>query len=312
MRLPPKILGLIFCSLLWSGVYSMSKGLMGRYHPMEIAFLRYLTAGVPLLMYCALARPKNAKRPLLWSWLRDLRRMDLRIVIVGALAFFISPFCQMTGLHRSSAIDGSLVIATEPLFTIAAACVLLGERLRRIQVVSIALAIAGVGVLADVTFDKLLSFKDARLTGDLIMIGSMFSDASYSAIAKPALDRRSPTLFMTVAIWIGIALLFGYNLAVDGPERLAGLTPLFTDLRLGDFAAFAYLGLGCTLFAYLYWMVALTSTPVSVMALTLYAQPLLGPAWGYFFLHESITISTFAGGFLILAALWLGVQPRRG
>ena len=227
------------------------------------------------------------------------------------LTFFVSPYCQMTGVHLSRAIDSSIMIAVEPLITIFAACWLLGERLRTIQVVSLGTAIFGAGILTDVTWAKFISFSDSRMIGNSIFLISMFSEAAYSAVAKPVLDRRSPLVFLTVAIWVGIVLIFTHNIIVDGPARLGGLTPLFQRGEWTDWASVLFMGLGCTIFGYLFWMIALADTPLSIMAVTLYVQPVLGVVWGHLFLGEAVTLSTYVGGALVLFAVWLGSRPRR-
>ncbi len=311
-----KLVGLILCNVIWSAAYSISKHLMLHYSPMEVSFLRLLAAGIPLLLYCLLTGPDRQKRKhsrsYLGAWIRDLQRLDGRLLLVGLLTFFVSPLCQMTGVHLSRAIDTSIMIAMEPLVTIFAACVLLGERLRTAQVVSLGLAIWGASILTDVTWAKLVLFTDARMIGNSIFLVSMLSEAAYSTVAKPVLDRRSPVVFLTVAIWVGIPLILAYNLIVDGPARLAGLAPLLQRGDWSDWVAILYLGLGCTAFTYLFWMILLTDTPVSIMAVTLYVQPVLGVVWGHFFLGESVTLSTYSGGTLMLIAVWLGSRPRRG
>ncbi|MBI3543305.1 MAG: DMT family transporter [Deltaproteobacteria bacterium] len=274
---------LLLCNVFWSSSYAISKSLMETYSPMEIAFLRFFTAGVPLAIYCAFFRAPGAKRSYYAAWLADLRPLDLRLVTVGLLTFFVSPYCQL----------------------------MLGERLRARQLVSIALALVGASIVSDLTWDKLRSFSDARLVGNSIFFVSMLSEAAYSAVAKPVLDRRAPVLFLGVAVWVGIALLFSYNMIVDGPARMAGLVPLFQRANPLDFAILAHLGLGCTVFGYLCWMIALTDTPVSVIAVTLYLQPVLGVFWGHLILREAITMSTFTGGALLLLAVWLGSRLRR-
>ncbi|MBI3557974.1 MAG: DMT family transporter [Deltaproteobacteria bacterium] len=311
-----KLAGLIFCNLLWSGAYSTSKELMKHYSPMELSLLRYLSAGLPLMLYCVLTGPERQKqirrRSYLGAWLRDLQRLDGRLLLVGLLTFFVSPYCQMTGVHLSRAIDSSLMIALEPLVTIFAACLMLGERLRAVQFISLGLAVCGAGILTDVTWAKLISFSDPRMVGNSIFLISTLSESAYSTIAKPVLNRRSPVVFLTVAIWVGIALIFTHNLLVDGPARLGGIIPLLQRGQWTDWAAILYLGPGCTLFAYLFWMIVMIDTPVSIMAVTLYVQPVLGVVWGYFFLGEAVTLSTFLGGVLLLTAVWLGSRPRRG
>jgi drug/metabolite transporter (DMT)-like permease len=304
MRLS-RVLGLVVCNILWSSSYATSKHLFATFHPLEVSFLRNLVAGLPLLIYCAW----GGRRSILANWLRHLKPLDSRMIAVGTLTFFVSPVCQMTGLNLSRAVDSSLMVAMEPLFTVFAACLLLGERLASRQILSFGMALIGAGILSEVTWGKLLAFADARLVGNLIFLISIASEASYSVFAKPVLDRRAPVLFLTVSQWTGIVLLFGANVARDGISRVAGLAP-FLAAGWSDQFLILYMGLGCSLFAYLYWMNALKDMPVSILALSLYVQPVLGVAWGACFLGETVGITTAVGAALILTAVWLGSRAR--
>lgn len=310
---PGKLFGLILCNLLWSGAYAVSKNLMAHYHPLEITFLRHFFGLIPLLVIACwgLARSPLAR------WARgfggaESRRVDPRLLAVGVLTFFVSPLFQMTGLNQSRAIDGSLMIALEPLATVLAAWLVLRERLRGYQIASLGLAIVGAGVLSEVTWGKVAAFSDARLVGNSIFFLSLFCEAAFSILSKPVLHRRSPVLFMTVATLVGVACLFTYNVAVDGPSRLGGLAQLLARGEWTDWLVYLYLGLGCTFFGYLYWLVVLQDVPVSILAMTLYIQPVLGMVWGSLFLGEVVSASTLIGAFLILTAVGLGSQPPRG
>lgn len=279
---------------------------------MEIAFLRYFAAAVPLAIYCMVKSERADGQSLARAWASDLNRVDLRIALVGVLTFFVSPYLQMTGLRQTRAIDGALMVAMEPLFTILTACLVLGERLRISQIGSILVALLGAGILTELSWSRGAVLSEARLAGNLIVLASMFSETAYSVLSKPALERRSPLIFVTGGLVTGTALLFVANVLIDGPRRLAGFAPLVENQRIGDCLAFLYLGLGCTLFGYLYWMVVLAKTPVSLMALTLYVQPVLGIVWGRILLDEPVTASTLIGAGLIVIALWLGSRPQRG
>lgn len=299
------LMGLLFCNVMWSAAYSVGKSLMQNFRPLEISFLRTCTALIPLLIYCAW----GGRRSLLARWARDIGLVDFRVFAVGFITFFLSPLCQMTGLSKSRAIDGSLIVTLEPVFTVFAALVVLRERMRLSQAMALGFGMIGVGILSDLTWDKLADFSDARLVGNAVFVLSLVSEAGYSVLSKPALDRRSPVLLVTLGLVVGAVSLFLFNIASDGTERLSGLVPLFSARRWTDCAAILYLGLGCTAFGYLFWLVVLQNAPVSAMVLTLYIQPVLGIALGHFWLGEPLSSSTMLGSLLIFVAVWLGSRP---
>lgn len=306
--------GLVFCNVCWSLSYALSKHLMLRgYHPLEITFLRHFFGLFPLLFLALRGGRRSALVRRVARW-RDPRsgasewRIDLRIVAVGLLTFFLSPVLQMKGLSLSRAIDSSLMIAIEPLVTILLAVAVLREKLGAVRGVSILLAIAGALVLSDASWEKLVGFSDARLVGNAIFLSSLVFEALYSILSKPVLDRRPPELFSAAAVFTGVSALLIHNLVRDGAARASGLAPLIASGSAGDWAAVLFMGLLCTGFAYYFWMAVLSKVSLSSMAMTLYLQPVLGMVWGDLFLGERITASTLGGAALILTAVFVGTR----
>jgi len=296
--------GLIACNIIWSVAYALSKALMREgFHSLEVSFLREATAFLGMLLYCLMAKQRRRE---LFNWPQNLKRVDWRIVLVGVLTFAMSPFCQMYGLELSRAIDGSLMIALEPLVTITFAFVFLKEKLGRYQLVAVLLALLGAGVLTELTWEKVKTLSDSRLIGNMVFLLSLMSEAAYSIVSKPALKQRTPPIFLTGALGVGTMVLFLANIILVSPSRLGGLTPLINTPQWNHIGSFLFLGLGCTLIGYLYWMTVLQRVSVSIMALTLYVQPILGMIWGNIFLGETIFATTWIGAALILAAVWLG------
>lgn len=231
------LLLLVFCNVLWSGAYSVSKNLMTEFLPMEIAFIRYSFATLPLFLIWV-------GRQFLGKKKFTFYRTDLRLVLVGVLTFFISPLFQVTGINLSRAIDSSLMVAIEPLMTIIAATIMLGERPTRRLSVSVVLAIAGVAIVTEITMVKLLSFKDGRLIGNLLMLGSLASETVYSTLVKPALGKRTPFEILAIALISGALLLGIYQLMFSDFSRLGGYKILFASTNLRHWASFLFLSWG--------------------------------------------------------------------
>lgn len=92
------------------------------------------------------------------------------------------------GLDRTSASHGALLLATETLFTIVLAVVLLGERVGRPVFVALVLGIAG-SVL--VVYQQ--AHGEASIGGDVLVLASLAAGASVVASrASSAPATRSP------------------------------------------------------------------------------------------------------------------------
>lgn len=273
---------------------------MQTYKPLEVTLLRHFFALVPLLVYLAVSTQRKQ-----WlSWLKKISlKNDYRIFVLGIVTFLISPLLQMTGLYQSRAVDGALMIAVEPLATILLAVVFLRERLKPMQILCLCLAATGAAIVSEVTLEKLQSLKDTRMLGNGLILLSLFCEGAYSILAKPLLAKRKPVHVFATALALGTVLLFLFNLIQDGAERLSGLAVLVHQGTLWHWLGFSFLGLGCSLFAYLYWMSALKEAPISLIAMTLYVQPVLGLVWGGVFMQEPLAPQTFLGAALIFLAV---------
>ncbi len=304
-----KFIGLILCSVAWSSAYAVSKSLMGKFHPLEISFLRHFFALIPLLIACLW----NGNQSRFAKFIRSTKtKTDLRILGVGLLTFFVSPFLQLKAISLTHATDAAVMIAIEPLITIVLAMLILRERMNVLQFFSIILAISGIFYLSEGTVEKFTKLNDNRVVGNLIFMSALICEGLYTIISKPALKVRDPIIFMTLAILIGDTSMFLFNVSTDGIDRLSGLAVLFGDFHFNEFIRFAFLGMILTAVGYLYWMWLLQFLPISKMALTLYIQPVFGILWGVLFLNEKVSARSSIGIGLILIAVLLGsILPER-
>jgi drug/metabolite transporter (DMT)-like permease len=111
------------------------------------------------------------------------------------------------------------------------------------------------------------------------------------------------------------------TIAVSSAASLIGTVPLLAFLRPGtvddlhglgavDVVLLLYLGLACTLFAYIAWTVALGRIDASRAVAYLYGVPALGVAIGAVTLDERITAWLVAGAALVVGGV-ATAQVRR-
>lgn len=298
-----KTLGLIFCSLIWSTAYSIGKNLMQKMHPLEVSFLRHFFALVPLLIFCFWGGRISRVVQFLKS---KKTSADIRIITIGVLTFFVSPYLQLKGIQLSRATDGAVMIAIEPLITVVLAVLILKERMNIAQIIAIIFALLGVFFLSDGTIEKLLDFKDQRIIGNLIFCGALICEGLYSILSKPALEKRDPVTIITLSLLVGVLLQVSFNFSNYGIERMSGLTPFIYELNLSEKISIMFLGAIGTAVGYLYWIWALKHLEVSKMAMTLYIQPVFGVLWGILFLNEHFSLANGIGFLLIFLAVFIG------
>jgi drug/metabolite transporter (DMT)-like permease len=212
------------------GLFSTSPVLIrwaGGLSAIEITFWRLALATATVLVFGALAG-----RPVRWR--RLPHRQFAAYGAVVALHFFL----YIASLFFTSVAHSLALVYTAPLFIALLSRVALDERLPARKWLGVAIAVAGVGVLAG--FEPDLSLR--TLAGDALAAGSAVTFAIYSVIGRAR--RAAYSLFEYAAGVYGWGALWLLPLAVwqapdsryDAPAALAllglGVGPLGTGHTL--------------------------------------------------------------------------------
>lgn len=239
---------------------------------------------------------------LVWPWLpgatprgRDFWKASL----MGVIVFTLGHRLQVWGNLLGSAGNSSVLMAVEPLLTAVAAAVFLREHIAPQRWVGFSLGIVGVALLNRVWADD---FKWAGLTASAVFIASFLSEAAYSIMGKPLLNRVGPMKILAVSLVAGTLT----NLAIDGPTtfKAAKLMPA------GAWAWVAFLSLVCTSLGYGLWLVVIRETDVNVTAMTILAQPVAGVPVAVLWLGERLHAGHLWGSAAIIAGLVIGLYAR--
>ena len=276
---------LIGMNLLWAGTVTMYKYLGAYLAAGDIATLRFGLAAVCM--------------GILWPWLpgKGPRGKDiLRALVMGVIVFCLSPRLQIAGVHRGQAGDTSLLIALEPLVVAVGAALLLKERIAPRRWWGFGLGILGVTLISQIWRDDIQVMQG--FLANLIFISSFFCEAAFSIIGKPMLERVSPLKLVAVGLLGGTAA----NVAISG----ANIPPMPAAAWL----TLAYLALICTAFGYALWYFAIQRAPISLAALTVFAQPLMGLFLAVAWLGEDLHWGQFWGSAVIVTGLIIGLRSK--
>jgi drug/metabolite transporter (DMT)-like permease len=264
--------------------------------PITLAFVR-LVLGWAVVAPFALAG--RSPRPG-----RHISRADRwALAWMGVVGFTLAMATSHWGLYWSTATNGALLLAVEPVTMVALSPLLLGERLTRREGRGTLLAIVGATVVVVNGIPGLTLAVMPHWRGDLLLLLSGVCYAAYSLIGRAVLARHSS---LTVTAW---SLFWGMvttaPLAVA--EWLAGSGP---QLGAVGVVGGLYLGIVMTGLGYLVWNWALERVTAARAAIFLNVQPLVGALLGVVWLGEPATAFTASGGALILAGLWLALTGR--
>ena len=291
---------LVITTFFWGGTFVAGKWAVGEAPPFFVATLRFAIASSVLWALVAWRRRGSEKRfPLpedgaQWAGLFSL----------GLTGVFLYNFVFLTGLSRTSATNGSLIVAFNPLLTAVLSAWWLKERVRPVQAGGLLLALLGVGVVitrGSVAVIRSLSFNP----GDLLMLGAPLAWALYTILGKKVLRTIPPLEATAYASVIGTILLLPAA-AWEG-SLLTGAR----QLTVYGWIAVLQLALLGTVVGFVWWYEGVELLGASRAAVFVNLVPLFGVLLSALILSESLAASQLAGGILVVLGVGIGTLGGR-
>jgi drug/metabolite transporter, DME family len=241
----------------------------------QIAAFRALVA----LLAIVLLIPE-ARRP--WTW---------RVALVG-VAYAAAGLLFVFANKLTTAANTVFLQATNPLFVVALAPLLLRERVRPADLGFMAVLGGGLALLFVGGNRRFATAPDPAL-GNLLAAGSAvawaFTVTGYRWLARSGVDH-GPVASAAACGNLLVALVC-----------LPGAWPLAHG-RAGDWLAVAYLGVFQLGLAYVFLSRAITRVPALEASLFLLVEPVLSPIWAWLVHGEAPGPLAVVGGAVILTA----------
>jgi chloramphenicol-sensitive protein RarD len=221
-----------------------------------------------------------------WGWLGEVMRKPKVLAGFAASAILLSTnwFIYIWAVNNGRVIDSSLGYFINPLVNVLLGFLLLGERLRPVQWLAVALAAAGVTWLTWQTGQ--LPWVALALAGSFGLYGLLRKTASLGALEGLALETL--LLFPVALIYLVILTMEGRNafMGAGTPQQLllAAAGPI-TAIPLLMFAAGA------------------RRIPLSLLGMLQYIGPTLQLLLGVWLYHEPFGGARLVGFVLIWSAL---------
>lgn len=272
----PIFLGLTI--VFWASAFAGIRAGLEEYSPGHVALARMLVASAVLAAYAFLVRMR----------LPEARDLPV-ILLCGFLAFTVYHVSLSYGEMTVTAGPASLLVNTAPIFTALLATAFLGERLRIIGWLGLAVSFLGAALIG---LGEGEGFSIAP--GAFIILIAAISVSMYLVIQKPYLQKYGALNFTSYAIWAGTLFTLVFLPGLAGEVRAA---PLDATLAL------VYLGVFPTAIAYVTYANAFARLPASRGVSFLY---LVGPmafliAW--IWLGEVPSVLSFVGGGIVLVGV---------
>ncbi len=271
---PKQILLALIIPTTWGLGFAMAKVGMDQFPPFLLMSMRFALAAMALVWF---THPP-------WGFMGRI----FLIAMISATIQYGFTFYGLKGIDASTAV---IVVQLEAPFLAILAAVFLKERLGWKRAIGMALAFAGVAVIAG----------EPRLEGNLVYVGLVATGAMTWAIGQVMVSQlrevKGPVLLAWVAMFAA-PQMFIASLLIEENQWQA-----VTQAAWTDWGIVIYLGLIMTALAYSIWYHLLSVCALSRLAPFLLLTPVTTVIFGVYILDEVFTLSMTIGACLVLVGV---------
>ncbi len=282
---------LLVVVLVWASSFIFIKVGLQEISPTILAVLRFTIASITLLPILPVI-----------GGMSELRRAPqadwLRFVVLGVSGVTLLNLLQFIGLSYTTAINGSVLLNTNPIFISILSLVLLHEKIGLKNVFGIFMALIGIIVIIAGDEFSLGVFSSSTFLGDLLVLSSAVCWAIYTVLGKSMFSRYNSVAVTIISITVGTAFLLVFASITEDFSIVA-------QISIKTWVIILYLALVCSGLAYLFWYEALKHLDASRAGAFLFTMPVYTILISHLTIGEPITNSTIAATALILLGVCL-------
>lgn len=281
-------LAMALMAILWAGAFISGKLSVATVPSEIVAFLRFLVAGAAMLVIMV---GSHKAREL------GFTRKDLPLILgLGASGIAGYNLLFFRGLHLAAASDGAMIIPTlNPLLTLFAAALVLGEPLTARKLTGASISLAGQ-VLIFWTLVQTAAQDPARLAGDLYYAASAVCWSTYTILGRMAARRFSPMASTTMASVAGALMLLPFAL---------WYFPGSTGYTAKFWGHIGYLAIGATVGGFFLWGWGVHRLGASRAAVFINLVPVFTLVLAALLLNERPTALQVLGMLVVLSGVYL-------
>lgn len=281
-------LELTLAAVIWGISFIATKVAVGEAPPAVVIWLRFTIALVILFLYLILRKQLSIPP-----------RTDLvHFALLGFIGISFHQWLQSTGLVTAQASTTSWLVSTSPIFMAILGWLVLKEKLTFPAILGI--GVASFGVILIVSNGSLVNFLNGKFGswGNFLVIISAINWAIFSVLSRKVLNRYAAIFVLFYALLFGVLFSSIHFISIRGWIYVSKLSS-------AAWLAVAFLGIGCSFLAYLFWYDGLQTVSTSQAGIFLYIEPLVSLIAAALILNEVITLAALLGGGLILLGIWL-------
>ena len=202
--------------------------------------------------------------------------------LVGGIILSIGFASYVFAMYETTVANTNFIIQTQALFLAIFGYVFLKEKISKLTLTCIVLAVAGIIVMLG------NSLTPGQMTGNIVAFIMPISFAILILIV-----RKYPKVDM-----IPLQLVAGIFATLIGLFMSPSIFVSSNDVLLGFTAGFFQVGLG-----FIFITIGARSTPSAFVGIIMLTEAVLGPFWAWMFANENAPLSVLIGGAVVITAV---------
>jgi len=285
---------MVLTTIFWSGAFITGKIAVGQFPPFALTFFRFLFALPFIFTILYFKEPEN---------LLPHGRQWLPLILLG----FVGTFCYhalfFSSLIYTTAINSSLLGATNPMVTTLLAAMFFSEKLTPLRLFGIIMSFTGVFLFITNGDLQLISHFQFN-KGDLLMLSAVCCFAVYSLLSRRYMKQYLLSPLMVTAYTFLICVVIAVPFVLwENPA-----TYLYSATTSG-WLSILYMSVFASVLGYLFQMIAIQRIGASRTAIFINLVPIFTIIQSVTILGESITLFKLIGAAIVIAGVYLATRP---
>lgn len=281
----PLYMVLLLCtSFLWGGNFVVGKFLVGHASSLTLTNLRWLIAIACLV-------------PMVWFYEKKLlptRQALIPLILMGVTGVALFNLFMFWALERTDATNVGLLSTLNPVSIAIFSFLLIGEKIRPLQILAMLISFAGVlVVLSKGDFGHLsqLHFN----SGDLWMLAAVAMWGIYSVCGRWAMKTVSPLMSTLYSGIFGVAVMLPFNVT----------TFTISHTNWSFWLALFYVGVLATVVSMVLWNIGVQKVGATSTGMFLNFNPVFTAILAFLLLGERMTLIQLLGSVIVIVGCYL-------
>ncbi|MCJ7687816.1 MAG: DMT family transporter [Clostridiaceae bacterium] len=279
---------MVLSAFFWAGAFIAGKLSVPFIPAYTLTFLRFFVATFVLFFVVKYKDKSNYK----------LSKKDVPIFLfTGIIGMFGYHVFFFTALKYTTAINSSLIAATNPIITTILCIIFLKDKITFKRAIGIILSFSGV--FLTITNANLSTIRNLSLNkGDLLMLVAVCLWAAYSVFSKSVMHKFSP-LILTFYSFLFCTIFLIPFVIYDRPWMFIKQVPYYS------FMAVVYMSIFASVIGYLVQQMSIKQIGPSKTSIFINLVPIFSIILSITILKESMSIVKFFTALLIITGVYI-------